>query len=53
MKCGQATCRNEAVWRVFWPGRNTVMCDRCFLKGQRIAEAMGFELQGEKLPRQE
>lgn len=48
--CEQSKRISAGAWVVFWPGQTLVMCDSCFLRGQRIADAMGFTLRGEKLP---
>lgn len=47
---GDVACKEEATVTVFWPGKETVACDRHHAGMQRIAEAMGFPLSSRPLP---
>lgn len=42
-------CSEEATVTVFWPGQETVACDRHHQGMQRIAGAMGFALASRPL----
>jgi hypothetical protein len=45
MKCGQKACNEEAVQRMYWPGRDPMqVCNKCGLRAGAIANAMGFYL---------
>jgi hypothetical protein len=46
---GEVPCASEATWTVFWPGRETVSCDRHHEAQQKIAGAMGFALSSRPL----
>jgi len=49
-KCNQKICDNIAIYKVYWPGRETLfMCAPCKNKALGIAEAMGFFLKVELL----
>ena len=37
-------CEAEATVTVFWPGRTTAACDRHARGMERLAEAMGFQV---------
>lgn len=40
----EVPCPEKATMTVFWPGKETVACDRHTAGIQRIADAMGFSL---------
>jgi hypothetical protein len=41
---GEKPCAAEATWTVFWPGQETVACDRHHIGMQKLAGFMGFAL---------
>lgn len=45
----EAPCTAEATFTVFWPGQETVSCDRHHAHQQRIAGFMGFSLSSRPL----
>ena len=48
--CGQQSCKEQAVYRGFWPGRAPLpLCQSCKDKAESISEAMGFYLHVEPL----
>ena len=49
-KCGQTTCTNDALYRMFWPGGEPIpVCTSCKERASQIADAMGFYLHTEPL----
>ncbi len=46
---GGVQCQEEATVTVFWPGQETVACDRHHAGMQRVAEVMGFPLPSRPL----
>lgn len=54
MKCNQHNCREEATWRYYWPGREPLgSCDAHIIVVGIIADAMGFPLHKEPIPKPE
>lgn len=49
----EAPCTAEATFTVFWPGQETVSCDRHHEGQQRIAGFMGFALSSRPIPKPE
>jgi len=47
---GNVPCTEEATVTVFWPGQETVACDRHHKKMQGVAGFMGFALSSRSLP---
>lgn len=50
---GDVPCTEQATVEVFWPGKETVACDRHHQGMQRIASAMGFVLSSRPIPKKE
>lgn len=54
MRCkstdGNVPCPAAATVEVFWPGQETVACDKHHAKMQSVARAMGFALSARPLP---
>jgi hypothetical protein len=44
MKCRSSNCSAEASFIVYWPGKETVMCDACTKRALNVSGAMGFSL---------
>lgn len=46
----EVPCQEKATLTVFWPGKETVACERHCAGMQRVANAMGFALASRQLP---
>ncbi len=42
MECGTKTCKEEAIFKVFWPGQTMHFCLPCKEKALEVGEAMGL-----------
>lgn len=49
-KCNTKTCDKPATWTVYWPGQTSPKCDVCKVQAERIALAMGFDVDSTPLP---
>jgi hypothetical protein len=51
--CETHVCANEAAYVVHWPGHSIKLCEGCKRGAELIADAMGFKVTVDPLPRPE
>lgn len=44
-KCESFECLNDAVVRLFWPGRTITLCRPCLDRARWLAAALGFTVE--------
>lgn len=48
--CDTESCKELAVFTVFWPGQEKAFCTDCTLRAKNVANAMGFALSYQVRP---
>jgi hypothetical protein len=47
--CSQHGCARPATHRVYWPGRELLMCEQHEEKARSVADAMGFDVSSTEI----